>query len=488
KKNKIKNEQFILLFPDARKLDTTNEYKSAGIFPDRLILKSEDGFFDELQSAVDDAKKEIYKNFDDNCIEYLDKYLRTNIIEKELGKDANVIFKINKLLANTELQSPLIPEDELCFESFLQNIDKTNLFKNVFGNERAYPSIIEIALRKINDGENLTKDKIDDLRKEGNKILTEAEKNKKEENQDFNFDDDDELITGISNDDKLKKKFKTPHKYIAIVQADGDNVGQLIKQIYNVNPNLIEDFSKALSKFSFDALRKIKNYGGEAVYTGGDDLLFFAPVNTNDKNIFQLLNGIDEKFQDCLLKNEKLKPALAQITNSKDECNKAIKQPSMSYGLSITYYKYPMHEALSKARELLFEKAKTGNKNNIAYALQKHSGQTFEDVINKGSKFHQQFIEILNSKNENVISSLLYNLENQEFILEKIAGDKDRLTNFFDNFYDEDIHKKNKDFINKLQEMIYITYSETGNDIKKTLNKVYSALRFVKFINSKNNE
>jgi len=79
--------------------------------------------------------------------------------------------------------------------------------------------------------------------------------------------------------------------------------------------------------------------------------VFFAPISNTNNNIFDLIEDIDNLF-DTYVKNHfsSVKPA-----------------PSMSYGVSITYYKFPMHEALNSVRKLLFEKAKKDPKNQSGF-------------------------------------------------------------------------------------------------------------------------
>ena len=308
----VKENQFILPYPKARDFDIKNEFKRAGIFPDRLVLKSEDGLFDKLDKASEDAIKEIVNYFNaankKDTSDYFNKYLRTNIIEieeTELSDEANVIVEINKLLANTELQSRLIAEDPMYFETFLEKIYDAGLFTDIFGKGHSYPSIIEIATRGL----------------------------KLPKNYFSNLDDEKELWEKLRKDKNYNDKLKTAHKYIAIIQADGDNVGKLIKQIYDTNPALITEFSKTLSQFSFEAVKVITEYGGEPIYAGGDDLLFFAPVITKDKNVFYLLRNLDCLFNKFILSNKNLKNTLNQLTETTDECGNPLKLPSMSYGL-----------------------------------------------------------------------------------------------------------------------------------------------------------
>ncbi|KAA6314220.1 hypothetical protein EZS27_035130 [termite gut metagenome] len=64
----------------------------------------------------------------------------------------------------------------------------------------------------------------------------------------------------------------------------------------------------------------------------------------------------------------------------------------MSYGLSITYYKYPLYEALALARKQLNEEAKNmPDKNAIAWNLRKHSGSSFSGKLGKGNDLYHCF-------------------------------------------------------------------------------------------------
>src|SRR5690606_32717211 len=109
----------------------------------------------------------------------------------------------------------------------------------------------------------------------------------------------------------------------------------------------------------------ISSYGGVPVYIGGDDALFFAPVRYGEKDIYMLIDQIDEAFHKSLTE--------AGISN----------KPSLSVGISIAYYKHPLVENLERSRDKLFGKAKNfqfknGKKNAVACLVQKHSGHQFE--------------------------------------------------------------------------------------------------------------
>ena len=98
--------------------------------------------------------------------------------------------------------------------------------------------------------------------------------------------------------------------------------------------------------------------------------MFFAPVLTHESDIFHLLNCIDVLFREKVIEH----PDLKDVIGRRD------KTPSMSYGVAITYYKFPLNEARDRAYEMLL-KAKEAGKNRIGYHWQKHSGHHFTDVI-----------------------------------------------------------------------------------------------------------
>ena len=424
--------------------------KSAGIFPDRLILET-NGI--DVKSAIYNAVKETANKFNVNGNDILKHiYIRTvnfDFKKRNNIKDDNIIFQANDFLAITELQANYVTVDNEVFLKMLQKIDEAPIYKDdIFKNQKRFPSIIEIATKKsLNLNDSF-----------------------------FNNNDEDDDIWA-----KLKKErkehLKLHHKYIAIVQADGDNIGKIIKKVAASNDiNQIKQFSTALSDFATAAANKIDEFGGIPVYVGGDDLLFFAPVHNGQQSIINLILDLDEIFNDKLIKNENLNTFIKDIDP----------KPSMSYGISISYYKYPMHEALTQARTLLFDNAKQEPKNAIAFKVLKHSGQFFETVIHK--PLDQKAIDLLNS-NGLAIHSLIYNFERHKSILKSIIDNEDLMTNFFDNIYNEQEHKnkETKELIDNVKDMLTDSYQKT-NDFDKTIKQIYALLRYVKFINTKYDE
>ncbi len=471
-------ENIILPFPDKDKLIGKLEIKhikKAGMFSDRLFLQSETGLFDELQDAVNKALEDVAGKLglSDKRASNLKKYLTSYIVEDEYRERSfknpkekdNIIYQFNDFLANCELQTKYSNQDNDCFLRILEGINKTSLYEDIMGSSNTpFPSIIEIATSGLDIPTSVFKNDEEEDAEIWKAILEEEKKEK--------YKVDRKELT--KEKCKLYGKLKVSHKYIAIVQADGDNVGKLIKQIYTEDSSRIFEFTRALSGFALKAAEKISKYGGLPVYAGGDDLLFFAPVTGKSNNIFGLISELDEVFKQSVINPFN---------------NISLKQkPSMSYGVSISYYKYPLHEALTTARNLLFKEAKKGLKNAIVFKVLKHSGSCFETTLSK--PFDANFEYLLGQKEELLLNSFMYNLDKHKTILESVIADTVKLKNYFDNFYNEDIHKSNeaKDFKKSVRILISETYKSNNSDFERTIHSVYSKLKLIKFLNSSNNE
>ena len=271
-------------------------------------------------------------------------------------------------------------------------------------------------------------------------------------------DKDNFLTQGKNIEHNLEKL--SYNKYYCIVHADGDKMTQAIEDKDN-----IETVSKNLFEYCKNSYDKIQKYGGQTIFAGGDDLLFFAPVLSKDKTktIFELCEEISRDFED------RLSPA------------------TLSFGVSIKYVKFPLYEALEDSRELLFAKAKNEQRNNIAFKVTKHSGQTFETIIHKADKeVYKHFLAFTSSVNGkedigNFLHSIHHKIDTYKTTIKQIATNRDKLQNFFDNYFNEDIHKEEyKNFFTSLIDFIHSVYQT--NSIKDKLDLVYATLRFIKFV------
>jgi CRISPR-associated protein Cmr2 len=83
--------------------------------------------------------------------------------------------------------------------------------------------------------------------------------------------------------DKMKRVMalissKPLEPYLAVLCADGDRMGEAISELDS--PDKHREFSKTLSYFAANAREIVKNHRGNCVYSGGDDVLAFLPVDT----------------------------------------------------------------------------------------------------------------------------------------------------------------------------------------------------------------
>lgn len=238
---------------------------------------------------------------------------------------------------------------------------------------------------------------------------------------------------------------KSYSKYFCVVQADGDSMG---KSIMSAKQDELTRISSAMLQFGKEASEKIKIFskGSLPLYAGGDDLLFIIPViGSNNRNVFDLIDDIDKIFADTV--------------------KKEVPDASMSYGIAISYYKYPLYEALDSARNQLFEvaKKKVPNKNAVALDFRKHSGGAFAFACSKKNPIYDSFKELIGKSDveQSVVSAVAHKLRNN----------KDLLGLWFesDNYYD-----RNLNFFKKFMEY-NAESSEKDNTYKKVVLKLLDA-------------
>ncbi len=509
KKAKLKKGDYVIL--PQHKPDDLTSVNYVGLFPDRLIVKGE---IPNLQNIIIQVKEEFAQNVaqdifkkQKDIIQYFSEFLNFNFIEVDLSENANVIFAVTPLLDTAEIKQPVLSHPENDFlNDFLERKYYNFLITNEFDKyNRRFPSTIEIAsaeFKEINEPKY-------------NHYVNLLFKGEKDEDK---TDNQQNFIDQIKKDPKFKLIHRNYQKYIAVVQADGDNIGFFIEQLYKeVDPeDHVKRFSSNLMEFSKKSVELIKNYQGTPVYAGGDDLLFMAPVAhsaINDetkvyikKSILTLIDEIDKVFRRLFTDYNE------DGFNFKEIIQKLSKKPSMSYGISVSYYKFPLNEALAEGVRLLFDTAKkTCNKNAVSYAVLKHSGQYFGTTFNKNEPSYTSYKELIKQQVQDAdyIHRVVYKLEPLQSVFLGIgfeADDKERnekFDNFFVNNFNESIHlqkvngkKELIPFLKSLKQLFKDVYTEhrvsngKDEDEKKAintynLNKIYAALRFIGFLNNK---
>ena len=358
-------------------------------------------------------------------------------------------------------EKSLTPGDELTKKSFIK-----------YGEVTRYHSIVEITTRPlkrydenwyIEHIENVISDKL--INGEENKIA------------------EDSFISLLKK--KHGKKFMAAHKYICIVQSDGDGVGELLKSLKNDDIK-IRLFSQCLNKFAISATKRVVEFGGIPVYSGGDDLLFLAPVHNyqkDDENILHLLNELNELFQENFKHTEFADYILSQ-----------------SFGLSISYYKHPLQEAYKTAEDFLVKRAKKHkengvSKNSISFKILKHSGQYVEATLGISGAFSKAFMKLMDAykkEDSRFLSSIMFQLNQQKAVLALVAHDSDGLSCYFRNNFNEKTHFENKDLLKGIENLVSIQFTENpcnddDNVRDANLKRIFACLKFIHFLRAKDN-
>ncbi|SFV51961.1 CRISPR-associated RAMP Cmr2 [hydrothermal vent metagenome] len=382
-----------------------------GMFHDRFILKTSTLSLEDIDAVLQKHKKLLANSIassikrDEKKVQnFINDYIQTYLIESEKEYE-NPVLEIASLLDSIELHTPTIDADEDYIRLFLNRniVLNSDIAKKSFGKKPSFDSVAAIA----------SQEKDEDL-----------------------------------NDVKNAKK------YIAIIHADGDNLGEYIK-----SKREFAQISKRLFEFDKKAIATIKEFGALALFVGGDDLLIFAPVITQDKRtVFDLVDALSKDYNSILPKEK----------------------TTLSFGVGITYYKYPLYEALSQSREILFGIAKRYNgKNALAIRAQKHSGQYFEFCIGKDEKGYTAFRKLVNSvltEEVELPHAIHHKLKKHQKLIEQIPNE--RIAETFENLFNEDIHNKRfKEGLELLQKTITALGTQSTSQ-----EKLFSMLSTIKLL------
>ncbi|MCZ2392503.1 MAG: type III-B CRISPR-associated protein Cas10/Cmr2 [Chitinophagales bacterium] len=417
-----------IILPEAPNPNTN--FHGAGIYPDRLIMKS-DNAFDVEKKIIDKAILQLSADLNINetllksylnihFVQADENALNNFILNDDKGQTINsFIHKLNYLLDVKELNQSYTNSDVAFYKDLFDDKSRKAFYKQAFNNENHYfPSILDITAQGKSD--------------ELQKLKTKA--------KDIELDE-------IEIGNEITK----PYKYLAILQADGDNFGKVISAISS-DEKKVTLFSKDLVSFSEKASEIINDFGGNIIYIGGDDILAFCPLVNKGKNIFEVVKTLNEKFH--------------EIFN--DEIYKKY-NVSLSYGLSISYYKYPLNEAMGIAHDLLMNKAKKEPlKNCIAFQVLQSSGSLRETVLNfEAGKNFDAFLKMFADINEKeqLLQSLTHQLIEDEALL-KACLKENKLEGYFDNHYKPETKKTTvKDFIIAMRSNL-----KAGHEIYKDAN------------------
>lgn len=517
------------LSPDISNLKETKKWHGAGIWNDNCFFKIYQEHLDilkkELPEIIAAAKEEIINlalfdlekkgaglpESDLRKIIAQHFHCHAVLINRPASAEEPVLQQLSALSASVEMRDlyPTRHDDFVSATMFrgsavkglyhlgFEERDKIfTFYQNRFdSNEtlRRMPSLLEIGLREFRSDE--------DLYSKIAKIISDnAHKG------DDETDDENQAIIDLLKplkDERAQSIFKKRHKYVAIVQSDGDGVGRLIST--QNNEDEIKTISKKLMQFSTDAVEKIVAFDGLPVYAGGDDLLFIAPLqNKEQQYLFDLLETIQAAF-----KAQGLPP-----------------QTSMSFGVSIFYYKYPLGEALENGRELLQNLAKKLafrskndatklEKNALAFRVMLHAGQSFAAVLRQEGKTWKRWKKLIKAKAGNdtaFISGVVHTLEQLGYLLEQAC--KDATTKaFFEHHFNEAKGTERWKFVKRVRKLAKAIHQEYASLLLEPSDKpgffaaqihekdlmsnpetafrnnlLYAALRMIQFLNADDHE
>lgn len=411
-KTLLKNikEDFDILVPYVGGVALTKEYKTMGLFHDRFIASS--------QKPQEEIKK-IFKEKEDKTLKELAKIIQDESIVEELRKNMT-----NHLLVASKDK--------------LEEIDKNIIF----------------AINKILDSKELQR--TFSLKKEKNWIKKYQENEVKESKV--------KTIEDLSS--------KLGFDYYAVITADGDKMGEKIRNEATNNPENIKNLSEKLYNFftkdeDTSTNKKDKDiytitneeFKGELIYAGGDDILAFLPVKNADKTFLDYIKVLDKRFKEIV----------------GDDV-------SLSFGVNIAFYKYPLRDSIKSAFDLLYEaKQDSKNKNRISIKTTKHSGQWFKSTLclkDKRYTLYKELIDDILTKKITLPHSLHHSLKRYEqAIISTYNIENSSIKPMFDTVFN-DAKESDKKGIKLIQEY----FDEIRPKTNKDFDDIFSELSIIKFL------
>ena len=448
----------------------------SGLFPDRYIFEAKDDDFKELSDHKDKVLQDLADKIrgsialpeteSEKVREYVRKIFKVYFVQKTYSfYDNEVVKDISSMLDMLECED-LFPEVIIEGGDYLEQFfDKVESFlvDDAFGEEnillsdnRIIKTTFEYSACELKQEEYWKSFGIEPPR------------------VNLVFQQGDPFVGKV--DKEVKDKYMPYHNYIAVVKADGDYMSDTLKNmaskdisVYHLDHNLLQ-YNKAVGEL-------IRAHGGVPVFLGGDDLLFFAPViGVGHKSVFELLDEINTVFNEYMQN-------LVKAGLSEGEM-----KLTLSFGVSISYYKFPIYESRNAAEELLNE-AKMAGKNRLKWQLRKHSGQIIQsgDIDKANNEFYKNYISLIkenaiitsNKDEGRLYSSFVYWLNEHKAIISEISSDNIKLTNYFKNSFEKPIH--NNDIFKKFYEKVLNMICVNHND-EHVLETMYGVLRFILFV------
>lgn len=316
--NGVKEEEIITPYYSRTDTALLDKKDGVGLFHDHVIFVAENFDIKDFNKIKNAALEKISALYGLD-LTYLKQYVQIAAVKYEAE---NPIFGCENMLNSRELEKPFVAEDP-----------DQPLLRMLFAGEGAANEWIKAIAEKLGVNE---------------KWQLTSGKNIKDLNM-------------IVNPNPGKSPDRKKHRYYAIVRSDGDNMSKIISSL-NGDAEF-RSFSQTCLQYCSDIADEVARFGGVTVYAGGDDLLAILPCENKDgKTPFEFIQSANGIF--------------------KQNFDRYNKPTSLSFGITMCYYKFPLYEALDDSAGLLFGVAKDKSRKNCAVVrLQKHSGQSEGLVI-----------------------------------------------------------------------------------------------------------
>jgi CRISPR-associated protein Cmr2 len=532
-----------VLSPDVTHLTPRQKHRGAGVWNDNCTLEIPTdqvaGLKEKLPALLEEAKSDLAELLLQK-LPHRENGLDRRELQTIIGQhfhvhaaflpsppsDGRILRALGDLTAAAEMQRRFSPRHDdflskllfrgeavrhLYNKGFDENDDIFTFYQTPKGKRRRLPSLIELAVREFKS-DPAAYAKVEEA-------INKHLQNLQDEEDDVETDEENtEIVIKLK---ELKSpggssRFRKRHKYVALISADGDGIGSKIQSLSDTDE--ITAFSKELMAFATRAVELVADFGAVPIYAGGDDLLFVAPLqNQTGRSLFDLLSDLHCKFSE----QEKIREAGG----------------TLSFGVSVFYYKYPLGEALENSRSLLKYAAKKLvshprdgaaeiKKNALALRIHLHGGQSFGAVLHQTGMSWDKWTSLLQTASGTdtaFVTGVIHTLEQLEFLLEH-ACENDLTEHFFEHHFNEAKGSESTwkfiETVRKLAVAIYQEYAQLiideadrrsffgshlhlaedfwektkSEDLDKTLrskfcnNLLYSALRTVQFLNADDHE
>ncbi len=341
-----------------------------GVLCDRIVLRG-----DQLEN-VRIARENVLRNLSQRLAEidigteedndqWAKAYFRITAVKTEVPEGKNSVIALDEILNPAELEPVFVRREE--------NSPILTLLANV-----------------SSDDEKTASDQNSKIR---NSFLVQGTKDWALSSHGRNIRSIGNIAKGFEDGEKWASK-----KYYAVIAADGDNMGQIAKRLDTQEK--IREFNKHFLDYTGKIALAIRGFDGLPIYSGGDDLLAIVPLYGYDPENSQIQRSVFDLMDYCsCIFRDSFKNEIQQIQQANEMLPEGKKAPlpTLSFGVSVQYYKSPLYEALSCARnEESNAKYSTNCKNAISFHLRTHSGHS-----------HQLFIPMVDTAGKAALDALM---------------------------------------------------------------------------------